>query len=439
MLPDPDTETWLRDALESAPMAMLVLDPEGRIAFANAAAEACLGYAPRELVGLDVECLLNASDRTVHRSHRARFTREPKQRMMGGGRVFRGVRKDGDELALEIGLSPLPSTNAHYVLACMQDVTMRERLEVALRASEARYRSVVDNIPDGFYMTDSDGRIKRVNAAYCSMSGYSADELLCMSVDALLGVPPARDHARRLAQILHWGRYRFQTQHRSKNARVWPAEITINAIPALNEYFVIIRDLTQLKALQAEQQAAEAVIRDWAFRDPLTTLPNRRLLADRLERTIAASARGGEFAAVLYVDMDRFKQLNDQSGHAAGDQFLCQVARRLAGAVRDQDTVARVGGDEFVVMILGLSVDRDAAMRKLRTFADKLAARLLDPYELDDGTVHRSTASIGATLFGARSEAGDILRTADEAMYRVKSQGGGGVCIVGDRDTQQAA
>ncbi len=172
-----------------------------------------------------------------------------------------------------------------------------------------------------------------------------------------------------------------------------------------------------------ERKAAEIMIRDLAFNDTLTGLPNRRLLLDRLEQQLAASGRAGRHGALLFIDMDNFKTVNDTLGHAAGDQVLVEVAARLLASVRESDTVARLGGDEFVVVIGNLGNTAEAAKAEAAELGDKILIKLSQPYRLG-AHLHNSTPSIGITTFcGHHVSAGQLLRRADQAMYRAKSAG----------------
>ena len=172
-----------------------------------------------------------------------------------------------------------------------------------------------------------------------------------------------------------------------------------------------------------ERKTAEEAIRNLAFVDTLTQLPNRRFLLDRLRQGLANARRHGRHGALLFIDIDHFKRVNDTYGHEAGDQLLCEIAARLRKAVREGDTVARLGGDEFVVMLEDLGEAAPEAADKATLIADKILTDLNAPYDL--GTVrHRSTPSIGIACFdGGEERAEDLLRRADEAMYRAKAGG----------------
>ena len=206
------------------------------------------------------------------------------------------------------------------------------------------------------------------------------------------------------------------------------AHIQVPGHPA--EMFCIDIDISGRKA--AEDEA-----RYLAFNDALTHLPNRRLLVDRLQQVLASSARTGLTTAVLFVDLDNFKTLNDTRGHEVGDLLLKDVALRLRGCVREQDTVARLGGDEFVVVLQSLSSDPPEAASQARTLGELILARLRQPYELA-GHEHHFTASIGVTLLrDHRDSVDDVLKQADMAMYRAKGAGRNTLRFF-DPDMQQA-
>ena len=173
-----------------------------------------------------------------------------------------------------------------------------------------------------------------------------------------------------------------------------------------------------------DRKRYEAEIQKLAFYDTLTELPNRRLLIDRLHKAIQRNQRRGEMGAVRFLDMDRFKHLNDTHGHAIGDALLTQVASRLRHCVRAQDTVARLGGDEFVVLLDSLSTTRDGAQVNAHAVADKILQALNEPYRLSADLSYSSTPSIGVTVFGGTNDSVDsILCRADEAMYKAKCAG----------------
>lgn len=186
---------------------------------------------------------------------------------------------------------------------------------------------------------------------------------------------------------------------------------------------ITYHDVTELRQASAE-------IENLAFYDPLTNLPNRRLLMDRIQQAMVASVRSNKFGALLFLDLDHFKNLNDSLGHEVGDMLLCEVAQRLKSAVRREDTVARLGGDEFVVMLEDLSADKSSAAALARKIGEKILLKLNIPFALGAHNYH-STPSIGATIMGdgGIQPSADILRQADIAMYQVKTQGRNALCF----------
>lgn len=171
------------------------------------------------------------------------------------------------------------------------------------------------------------------------------------------------------------------------------------------------------------RRQAEDEIRQMAFHDHLTQLPNRRLLFDRMNQLLSASVRHGRYSALLFLDLDGFKGLNDSHGHDRGDRLLREVAKRLQDSIRQEDTVARWAGDEFIVMLSELSSDAEEAKRRASAVAEKILAGLAQDYDLD-GLTYRCTASLGMTLFGRGKEPlDDIIKRADHLMYQAKASG----------------
>jgi diguanylate cyclase (GGDEF)-like protein len=188
---------------------------------------------------------------------------------------------------------------------------------------------------------------------------------------------------------------------------------------------VVSQDITERRQLQDE-------VRQLAFHDPLTGLPNRRLLCDRLSQAMAASARSGAYGALMFIDLDHFKSLNDRHGHEVGDLLLVEAADRLRSCVREVDTVARFGGDEFVVVLSELAIDRSESLAQASVIAEKLRLALAQTYRLAVGAAgadcptveHRCTACIGVVLFNSQNTSHDeIFRGADAAMYQAKKDG----------------
>ena len=223
------------------------------------------------------------------------------------------------------------------------------------------------------------------------------------------------------------GLHRFEWTHTKANGSEFVAEVTLSSIEldGRQVIYCVWRDITERKLMEEQ-------IRVLAFHDQLTGLPNRRLLNDRLGQALAAGKRSGYFGALMLLDLDNFKPLNDAHGHAAGDMLLVEVAHRLKACVRDMDTVARFGGDEFVIMLAELSTDRDESASQAENIAEKIRASLAEPYRLtikrrgkpSADIEHHCTTSIGVTLFRDHAvHQEDVIKRADTAMYDAKESG----------------
>lgn len=230
-----------------------------------------------------------------------------------------------------------------------------------------------------------------------------------------------------------WSMHFISTQDfEDEVASLQPTLIALGGLGADLLLFITLGALSRnsrLLALRAaELQASQAQVQHLAFHDPLTQLPNRRLLMDRLSQALPAARRSREHGALFFIDLDHFKQVNDQHGHATGDALLAQCAQRLRACTRAEDTVARLGGDEFVVMVSPLPRDEAAARAQLQGIGLKLREALAPPYHLP-GLVHQSTPSIGAVLFRDEDGPDEVLGRADAAMYQAKRGGRGRVAV----------
>ena len=293
----------------------------------------------------------------------------------------------------------------------------------AARANEEELRIAATTFltQEGTLVTDSRGVILRVNPSFTDITGYSADEVVgCTPAVLRSNRHDAAFYRAMWAALLTKGRWQGEIVNRRKSGEVYPEWLTITAVKdasgATTHFVGVFQDITARKA-------AEDEIRNLAFYDPLTHLPNRRLLLDRLQQSVAASCRNNRYGALLFLDLDNFKLLNDSLGHDIGDQLLIDVAARLQASVREGDTVARLGGDEFVVMIEDLSEVSGEAAAQAEVTASKILIALSRPYQLP-GQEYHGSSSIGVAMFRGR-EAGidELLKRADLAMYQAKAAG----------------
>jgi diguanylate cyclase (GGDEF)-like protein len=258
------------------------------------------------------------------------------------------------------------------------------------------------------------------------MLGYSREELLQRSIADIEADETPEQTAAHIDQIREHGHVRFEARHRRKDGAIIHVDTSVVHIPSLGErYFAFVRDITARKQLEVQ-------VYQLAFFDPLTALPNRRLLDDRLGQALAASKRSGLHGAVMFLDLDNFKSLNDAHGHGVGDMLLVEVAKRLSDCVRETDTVARLGGDEFVVLLNELDMDHAQSIAQASAVAEKIRTALVVPYELTATpadrpaypVAHLCSASIGVALFvNHDASPTELLKWADAAMYQAKDAG----------------
>lgn len=270
-------------------------------------------------------------------------------------------------------------------------------------------------------ITDVSGTITYANDLFCKISQFSREELLGKNHRLLNSGKHSTEFFKEMFRVITHGEvWHGEVCNRAKDGSLYWLDMTV--VPFMNEHhkpyqYIAIR--TDITARKRSEQEAEQL----AYYDPLTGLPNRRLLHDRLRQSLGATVRGGHHGAVLFIDLDNFKNLNDTRGHAVGDQLLIEVARRLKASVRDEDTVARLGGDEFVVVLETLSGEHDAAATQTERVAQKILSDINRPYLLS-GHEHYSSPSIGVVLYCENTVAVDeIIQQADSAMYLSKKAG----------------
>ena len=298
----------------------------------------------------------------------------------------------------------------------------RYHREIGEQATALRIAATAFESQQGMVVTDAQRTILRVNQAFTSITGYSAEEAIGQYPSILSSGRQDKPFYAAMSQVLESeGAWAGEIWNRRKNGEVYPEWLSISAVRdesgVVTHYVGIFTDISERKS---DQEQIETL----AFFDPLTRLPNRRLLLDRLEQTLHASTRHNRKSALLFVDLDNFKTLNDTLGHHQGDLLLAQVAQRLKACVRDGDTVARLGSDEFVVMLEDLSESMEDAANQAEAVGEKVLAALAQDYVLA-GSAHHSTTSIGVTLFGgAQQESNEEpLKRAELAMFQAKAAG----------------
>ena len=311
-----------------------------------------------------------------------------------------------------------------------QDITERIRIESAMRIAATAFES-----QEGMIVTDAKGLILRANKAFTIITGYTQNEVIGKNPNILhSGRQDPAFYAEMWERLKKTGEWQGEIWNRRKNGDIYPEHLAITAVKnsegVVTNYVGTLADITMSKAASDE-------IHRLAFYDTLTGLPNRRLLYDRLTHAFGFSARSGHDGALLFIDLDNFKTLNDTLGHDIGDLLLKQIADRLTSCVREGDTVARFGGDEFVMMMEDLGGQGIEAAATAETVGNKILYILSQPYQLGKH-LYNSTCSIGATLFHNRGASiDDLLKQADIALYQAKAAGRNTLCFF-DPDMQES-
>lgn len=413
-----ESEQRFRTLMECIPEAVAV-HRGGEVLYVNAATVRLLGAdSVEQLIGRQLLDL-------VHPDFRATVA----ARMAAGEAVGsltpmleeKLLRHDGSVLDTEIQGVRILYDGEPATLVTVRDITERKQAQERLLAANQALALEFDQAPLGVIDWDLDFRVVRWNPAAETIFGYSAAEAIGQNGLFIVPEPAQSAIATVGAELLSGkGGGRSSNENIRSDGKLIQCE-WYNA--PLRDSRGLIVGATSLVADITARKKAEDEIQSLAFHDPLTQLPNRRLLLDRLKHAVAASTRSERHTALMFVDLDKFKTLNDQHGHDIGDMLLQEVGRRLNSCVRDVDTVARLGGDEFIVMLEALSEKREEAGIQAEAIARKILAALNAPYSLD-GNSHRSSSSIGITLFSNhQGTADELLKRADLAMYQAKAAG----------------
>lgn len=418
----PPASELLLAAIESAPVGIMVVDVHGVIVLVNTHVEELFGYRRAELLGQAAEILVPEAHRVAHGRHRLRYAENPQRRQMGLGSELHGRRKDGVEFIAEIGLQPTTTESGPAIVVSIVDITQRTLLQNALTESEERYHALFDALQDGVAVI-LDGYFVVSNDAIRSMVGYEKSEFESVQFTRTIAPEHSSGLAERYRERMTGvtdppTRSQVQLLRRDGSLGPWveinARRITFHGKPAA---LVVLRDIT-------ERVAATNALALMADTDSLTGLVNRRVLVARLRQAIVLARQRYQLVAVLYIDLDKFKPVNDKYGHAAGDKVLCEVASRLTSRVRATDIVSRLGGDEFVVLLTGFETEQ-----VVTSVARDLLEELRRPFTIEADAV-RVGASIGIACFPSHGEEGELLmKRADEALYAVKASGRNGIRV----------
>ncbi len=410
----------LQSVLQTTLDGFLRTDAMGNLRQVNPAYCALSGYTEAELLTLHVSALDALEQSADTQQHIARLLANGRDRF-----ETRHRRKDGTLWDVEVNATVNPAGDAEFFVF-LRDISQRKQAELELRM----LASVFSHAYEGITITDAAGDILDVNKAFCRITGYSREEAIGRNPRLLKS--DRQDAAfyeamwHDLTNIGHWS---GEIWNRRKNGEVYAELLNISAVRDehgnTRHYVGLFSDISARKVMEDR-------VRQLAFFDALTELPNRRLLADRLGQAMLLNQRSGHYGALMFLDLDNFKPLNDTHGHATGDLLLIEVARRLKACVRQVDTVARIGGDEFVVMLSELDTCAEKSRQQAQILAENVRQSIARPYLLtikhhgaaDSQVEHRCSASIGVAMFASNDNNQErALKHADSAMYQAKDAG----------------
>ncbi len=401
--------------VDQAGISYMITAPDGEIVYVNQAFEELTGYMAEDVLGRKPSILASGE-------HDSAFYRQMWQTILSG-RVYRGIVKnrhrDGSVLICEKVIAPITNDKdeIEWFISTDRDLTDRIRLEEELRSSSEKLALIIDQAPLGIAVASEDGTLQEVNAAFSKLAGLSAEELQGMHVWDLTH-PDDIESERKLVSALADGKipsYTIEKRYVTKSDSVVWVRLHVARLPQLPGQQRLLIGMTE--DISARKEAEEAILHQ-AFHDPLTGLPNRSLLLDRLYSMISRARRTGELVAVLFLDLDRFKSINDTLGHTTGDRLLKLTAERLSNSMREYDTVSRTGGDEFVLLLSSIK-DVDQVVMTLERIIELMA----EPFEIDGHELYTPT-SIGVAVFPQDgNDAETLIKNADVALYKAKEAG----------------
>jgi diguanylate cyclase (GGDEF)-like protein/PAS domain S-box-containing protein len=413
-----ESEAQFRVLANTAAAGVFVLQGT-RFFVVNPAFLAISGYTEQELLSLDLIDL-------VHSDHRQMVMVNAEARQQGKAAPvryeFKLVTKQGDTRWVELTAGSISLHGRISIIGTIYDMTERRQMAEALRLSEERHRLLADNASDVIWILDKQGRLTYVSPSVEKLSGFFVEEVMPMSLDQIMtsdAMVVARKQVARTIEAIHAGQpipdFRGELELlRKDGSTVW-AEVSVNAMYNADGEFISLLGVTRDIS---ERKQNEERLRQMAQHDFLTGLPNRDLFSDRLQQALADCRRHGRRLGLMFLDLDKFKSINDTLGHAVGDLVLREAALRMQGCVRESDTVARIGGDEFVVLMRSIGTDESALL-----VAEKLRLALDQPFDFDGRSLSIS-ASIGIALYPDHGgNEVELIKSADSAMYRAKNNG----------------
>ncbi len=406
-----ENQEKFRHAMLFAPIGKAISEIDGRYIKVNSALCETLGYTEEELLACDFQSLTYFEDVDTELSYRKKLL---EGEMSSFQMDKRYVHKDGHLVwaLLNESLAHNETGVPLYFISHIQDISQRKAYEEELRLVS----NVFSNTLDGILIADASGTILKINAAFTDILGYTSEELVGQHMRMLISQKDSNDFIRCMwSRLYRKGVWQGEIREYHKNGNRVPIWLSITTISDEQKrpkrYVAVLHDMS-------EQKLSQERIHHLAHYDVLTGLPNRVLLLDRLSHALSAARRNHNKLALLFIDLDKFKHINDSRGHFVGDELLIKVAERISTHVRDADTLSRLSGDEFVLLIDNLSAESH-----IKKVATKVLDSLSKPFELTGGQVYL-TASIGIAIYPEDGDTPDLLlRHADLAMYKSKENG----------------
>ncbi len=410
---------------EYAPIAYFTINADGMATDVNLKAATMLGIERKNLI--QHRFVQFVADEDKDNWHRAFVNFKKETAGKEQAITLRLARKDGTTFHGQLDCLKLVDANQQLVFRItIADISNLKRAEAELRVAAIAFES-----QEGIFITDANTIIIKINRAFTRITGYSGEELIGKTPHLLSSGHHDDDFYKAMwDNINSTGLWNGEVWNKRKNGELYVQRLFITAIydddNVVQNYVASLIDITN-------EKAAVAQIEKLAFYDPLTNMPNRRLLLERIKHTLASTQRNGQNGALLFIDVDNFKTLNDTLGHDVGDVLLQQIAQRLAACVREGDTVSRIGGDEFVVMLENLSEHAETAAQQTKNAAEKMLAALNQNYLLGTHDYH-CTSSIGIILFsGHNASVDELLKQVDMAMYQAKHNGRNTLCFFDEK------
>lgn len=402
--------------MQSALDAVVSMDKDGNILAWNLQAESIFGYSQTEAIGREVaELIIPPAHRKAYQAGIIRFAETGVSTILGKYIEIEAIRADGSEFPIEITVVRQMQKNQPFFTAYIRDLTERKLTENELRIAAIAFES-----NEGMLITDAKQIILKVNQAFTRITGYSAEEAIGNTPNMLKSNKQNKQFYDSMWESLNRDKFwQGEIWNQRKNGEVYPEWLSISTVTnecgQISNYVAAFTDITTVKESQE-------IIHNLAYYDPLTNLPNRRFILERLKQTLMFHLTKNQHSAILFVNLNNFRILNDSKGHATGDSLLLAVTSHLQAIVHAGDTVARIGSDEFVVLLNKLNKKTNLAAIQAEAIAKRVLFSINQPFDLQ-GYEYQCSASIGITLFcDSNVVADELIRQAEIAMHQAKER-----------------